>query len=67
MSSELQLTAREQERILTLVASFEIESNDIPALRDAIEYDVKRYIEKSLRRKQEFFANPDAYERGVRP
>lgn len=58
MSSEITLTAQEQERILHLVASLPIESNDIPALRDAIEYRVKHYIEKSLRVKREAAA-PD--------
>jgi hypothetical protein len=67
MSSEITLTKQEQERIVNLAASFPIESGDIPALRDAIEYDVKRHIEKALKRRQEFFADPDAYERGIRP
>jgi len=53
MSSEITLTPQEQRWILELAASMPIESNDIPALRDAIEYDVKRYIEKSLRVKRE--------------
>lgn len=67
MSSEIKLTKEEMDRITDLAASFVTDSNDVQFLRDAIAYDVKRYVEKGLQRRQEFFADPDAYERGIRP